>query len=469
MSESLYTSDNREVHVRNGRWGVAVMAGAAAVWMAVPAHGQELSLAEALRRAESDGYANRMAGGATAVQSARQLEALQGVLPALRVEGGFARTTDPIGAFGVALRQRRIGPADFDPARLNHPDAVSNYTGAVVLEQPVFNADAHLGRAAAGRAAAAARGAETWTRVETRVNVIRAYYGAVLAREQVATLESALRAAREHVRRAESLVANGLATRSDALLASVQAGELEAQLIEARGRADLAGSQLAVLLGSTVGGDFVLPARLPGTAAIRDLPVGVAEAFEERGDVTAAQHARSAASLDVRRARSQALPRVNAMARYDWHSAARPFGGDENWSVGVMVTWAPFTSAAQLADMQATRGRAVSAQAGAEAALAQARLEAEQSATDWNVAVERLRIAEVAVEQSAEAHRIVSRKYDGGLATVVELLGAAAVETGSALKLSHARYHAIATAADRLRALGHDPAVLSLLDGMIDG
>ncbi|HSJ05199.1 MAG TPA: TolC family protein, partial [Longimicrobiales bacterium] len=449
----------------NGWWGVAVAVGAVLL-MAAPVHGQGLTLAEALRRAESDGYANRMAAGATAAQSARQLEALQGVLPAMRVEGGFARTTDPIGAFGVALRQRRIGPADFDPARLNHPDAVSNYMGAVVLEQPVFNADALLGRAAAGRAAAAARGAETWTRVETRVNVIRAYYGAVLAREQVATLESALRAAREHVRRAESLVANGLATRSDALLASVQAGELEAQLIEARGRADLAGSQLAVLLGSPGGEALVLPARLPGAAAIRELPVGVAPVLEERGDVTAAQHARSAATLDVRRAQSQALPRVNAMARYDWNSAARPFGGDENWSVGVMVTWSPFTSAAQLADMQATRGRAVSAQAGAEAALAQARLEAERSGTDWNVAVERLRIAGIAVEQSAEAHRIVSRKYDGGLATVVELLGAAAVETESALKDSHARYHAIATAADRLRALGHDPAVLSLLDGM---
>jgi outer membrane protein TolC len=63
----------------------------------------------------------------------------------------------------------------------------------------------------------------------------------------------------------------------------------------------------------------------------------------------------------------------------------------------------------------------------------------------------------------------VSRKYDGGLATVVELLGAAAVETQSALRLSHARYQAITTAAERLRALGHDPAAVSLLDGMSEG
>jgi outer membrane protein len=448
----------------------AVLA-AAALFGAVPrpAHGQELTLAEALRRAERDAYANRIAAGESDVGAAGQLAALQGVLPNVRLEGGYARTTDPIGAFGVALRQRRIGPTDFDPARLNYPDATTNYGGALVLEQPLFNADAHLGRAAAGRAAAAARSSETWTRVDTRVDVIRAYYGIVLAREQVVTLESAVRVAQEHVRRAESLVANGLATRSDALLASVQAGELDAQLIEARGRADMALAQLAVLLGSPAEVLAPLPQRLPGSEAIRRLPVDVPVAVERRGDVAAAQLGESAAALDVRRSRSQALPRLNALARYDWNSASRPFEGDENWTVGLLVSWAPFTSAAQLADMQTARGRAESARAGAAAALAQARLEAEQTATDWAVALERMRIAGIAVEQSTEAHRIVSRKYDGGLATVVELLGAAAVETQSALRLSHARYQAITTAAERLRALGHDPAAVSLLDGMSEG
>jgi hypothetical protein len=170
------------------------------------------------------------------------------------------------------------------------------------------------------------------------VDVIRAYYGIVLAREQVVTLESAVRVAQEHVRRAESLVANGLATRSDALLASVQAGELDAQLIEARGRADMALAQLAVLLGSPAEVLAPLPQRLPGSEAIRRLPVDVPVAVERRGDVAAAQLGESAAALDVRRSRSQALPRLNALARYDWNSASRPFEGDENWTVGLLVS-----------------------------------------------------------------------------------------------------------------------------------
>jgi hypothetical protein len=51
-----------------------------------PAHGQELTLAEALRRAERDAYANRIAAGESDVGAAGQLAALQGVLPNVRLE-----------------------------------------------------------------------------------------------------------------------------------------------------------------------------------------------------------------------------------------------------------------------------------------------------------------------------------------------------------------------------------------------
>jgi outer membrane protein TolC len=77
------------------------------------------------------------------------------------------------------------------------------------------------------------------------------------------------------------------------------------------------------------------------------------------------------------------------------------------------------------------------------------------------VALERLRIADDAVEQSAEAHRIVTRKYEGGLADVVELLGASATETEARLRQSHARWNAIVSAAEQLQSAGRNPALLA--------
>lgn len=424
-----------------------------------------LRLEEALRRADDAAYANRIAAGRADAQEAQTLATYRGVLPSVRMEAGWVRTTDPIGAFGTTLRQRSITQADFDPTRLNDPSPIANWGGALIVEQPLFNADAHLGRAAASKAAAAADASVVWTRAETRLEVVRAYYGAVLAAEKVATLEAAVRAAQAHVKQARTMVETGFATRSDALLAEVKAGEVEADLASARGDADLARRGLSVLLGAADEVDFTLPARLPDPEAVRRLAhADVPVAEQSRGDVAAAREGLAAARADVRRAKSLYVPRVNAFARLDWNSDARPYAGEENWTAGVMLSWSPFAGASEISEIRAAAGRERAARAGAEAARAQAKLEVETAETRRRVAQQRLDIAERATRQSIEAHRIVERKYEGGLATVAELLDAAAVETQSGLGRSAAIYAAIVAEAERRHAAGLDLAALAMLD-----
>jgi outer membrane protein TolC len=328
----------------------------------------------------------------------------------------------------------------------------------------LLNADAHLGRRAAGRAADAAVMQASWTRSGTRLDVIRAYYGAVLAAERERTLAAAHRAAEQHVAAAEAMERQGLVTRSDALLARVKAGELEAQLLEAKGEATLSTRSLALLLGTP--GDVTLrvPEALPGAGTVRRLLSGetpAAAAAGGREDVRAAERWLGAARLDVQRATSLHLPRLNAFARYDWNSAASPFQGDENWTLGVMASWTVFGGASEWAEKQAAGGRVATARAQAEAALAQAELELAQTEIARQTALLRLEVMERGAEQSAEAHRIVARRYAGGLASVVELLEASAVETQSALALSHARYTGIVVEGERRRAAGQDPASLA--------
>ena len=429
----------------------------------------QLSLGEAFRQADRSAYVNRIAAGGTAAQSAQTLAPLKGILPSLRVEAGYVRTTDPIGAFGSTLRQRTISQANFDPQRLNYPGAIGNYQSGIVLEQPLFNADAWTGRRAAVRAAGASRAQEEWTRLATRVDVVRAYYGAVLASERARTLETAARAAHAHVAQAEAMVRQGLVTKSDALLASVRAGEVDVQLAEAHGNAAMALRQLAVLMGRDGGElppDLAAPTRLPSSERIRTAVASDTSAAvpAPRADVRAAAEGLAAARADVQRARAAYLPRVNSFIRYDWNSPDRPYADDKSWTAGVMASWSPFAGASELADLQATAGRAQTARAQADAARANARLEVEQTRSALIVALTRLTIAERAASQSAEAHRIVGRKYEGGIATVVELLDAQAVATQSALALSHARWSAIVAGAERLRALGRDPAGLQSLD-----
>ena len=461
-----YISHMRSVPTGPPLIASALLAGALALSAPVAAQ-QPLGLREALARADRHAYAIRAAAGETRARAGQADASRRAFLPTLRLENHWSRTNDPLGAFGFLLRQRTVTPEAFAPDRLNRPDPISNFGAAIVLEQPILNVDAAFGRRAAVRAREAGVAAEAWTRTTIRTDVLRAYYGAVLAQAQAATLDSAHRAAEAHVRQAESLVRNGLATRSDALLAAVRSGEIAARLASARADAVLARRRLALAMGTPADTAFALPDSLPAAAAVRNAAARVAQepgSPSDRADVRAAGLARAAAEADARRATAALIPRLNSFGRLDWNSGSTPYGGDEAWTIGVAVTWTPFSGGSELAERKAAAGRREAAVAMAEAAEARAALDASEAEEAVRAALERLDIAERAVLQSAEAHRIVTRKYAGGIATVVELFDAVAAETGSRLAFEQGRFDVVAAVASRRQARGLDLSPLEELD-----
>ncbi|HWA57690.1 MAG TPA: TolC family protein, partial [Gemmatimonadales bacterium] len=323
---------------RRAGWWVALLAAAA-----TPVAAQELTVGEALRRAEQSGWANRIATAQADAAAGQALAPYRGILPSVRLEGGYVATTDPLGAFGFTLRQRAVTPVAFEPARLNDPDATHNVTAGVVVEQPLVNADVWLGRKAAASARDAARASADWTRAGTAVEVIRGYWGAVLARAQVATLLVADSAAAAHRRQADALVRQGLATASDAMLAGVKAGEIHARLLSAESQARIAHAALAVMLGTPGDTLFTLPDSIPLPAEERP-----DSGTRTRADVLAATRARQAAEADARRATLVYLPRVNGFGRVDWNTRDTPFGGKSAWTLGVMLSWSPFSGGSEL-------------------------------------------------------------------------------------------------------------------------
>lgn len=457
--------------------------------------GAPITLRDALQEADRHAFANRMASASASADNARARQPLKGILPSARIEAGVVRTTDPIGAFGTTLRQRLVSPEAFDPARLNNPAAVTNVTGGLVLEMPLVNGDAWTGWRAARAAADATRAASEWTSVTTRVHVVRAYYGAVLAAEKAEMLAQAERAAMAGVKQVQSMVQQGLVTKADALQASVRAADVTAQLLTARLEAETARQQLGVFLGRADGSAPHLPAQLPEDApvralAVRDTSRGAADAASsepatgrteedassskpatginaviERADIRAATAGVAAAQADRLRAGTTLLPRVNGFARYDWNDPTALYAGRKNWAVGVMASWSLFGGGSELSDLAGANARAESARAGQQAAIAQGQIEADAARRTIAVALQRLDLAEQAAVQSREAHRLVDKRYAGGLATVAELLAAETAATGAGLAHAAARYALIDALATYRRAIGADPAELTALEG----
>lgn len=442
---------------------LTVAAALACVPASAPAQG--LDLRHALDRTDSLAYANRIARGSADARHALALAPLHGILPSVRFDAGYTQTTDPIGAFGTTLRQRDATPASFDPHALNFPAAARDYAGAVEVQQPIFNADAWVGRRAALLAGQSADADAQWTRLSVRADVVRAYFGAAVAMAQLAALDSAVASAHAHVRAAQSMERNGLVTHSDVLLASVRANDLDAQLAAAIGGAQMARRRLAALVAMP-GQIADVPAHVPTAAALRaeTAPDTLNGSVAARADLRAATLGAESARADARRARAAYLPRLNAFGRYDWHALSHPYDGLPSWTAGLMLSWTPFTGGAQLSDARKADAQRVTAAAQADAAHAQAELDDAQTRVDLVVALQRMTLAELSAAQAAEAHRIVTRKYEGGLATIVELLDAAADDARTAVELSAARYAVIAADAARRQALGRDPGSLAILD-----
>lgn len=433
---------------------LALLSGLLVLLPPLGAQSPTLSLREALGRATSDAYSNRVAGSLHEAARARAAATGRGVLPSVRGELGAIRTDDPLGAFGFLLRQRAVTPAAFDPAGLNRPAARTDVGTAVIGEIPLLNLDAWSGRRAALRAAEAEGARADWTAATVQLEVVQGYLGAVLARERAAVLAAAVAAAHAHLRQAESALRNGVVTPSDVLLAQVRLGDLETQQRSADLEAWVARRRLALLLGAPGDSAFALPGILPDVpddGLVADLPT-----IERRGDVQAASLDAAAATAAATSRGAALLPRVNAFGRYEWHDPTAPLGGRPMWTVGVMASWSPFSGGAELAARREARASADAARTGREALEAGARLEA--VAAERALAVARLAVASTTrgAAQAVEAHRIVARKYEGGLATVAELLDAQATALGADLAASRARHDLLLALATLRHVRGAD-------------
>lgn len=452
-----------------------------------PSEPVPLKLDAVLREADATAYANRGAQAGAKLARANLSMPLKGMLPSARLEAGAVRTTDPIGTFGTLLRQRRVTASAFQPEALNYPSSIDNLTGAAVLEVPVFNADALEGYRAAVRVADAAEARAQWATLATRLMVIRAYYGAVLAREQQQALTTALAAGNAMTRQIEQMLKEGLVTHSDLLQMQVRTNSIRAQLLAANAGTLSAREQLGVLLGRDAGvpapSDYDLPDELPPDSIIKPLAVELSSSHPnqarwaresalsttvsrvERDDLRATKLEVAAAQIDNRRANTTLLPRLNGVMRYDWNSSSGFYTGRPSFTAGIMASWSLFGGASEIADIQATRARLAAAKTINSAAIATAQLEADTSARHLHVAIAQLDLATQSLAQSKEAFRLVQRRYAGGLATVAELLAAEATETNASLAQAAARYALIDAIAHYRLVLGVDPGgIASQLD-----
>ena len=256
--------------------------------------------------------------------------------------------------------------------------------------------------------------------------VVDSYYGLLLAGKQLEVAEQAAKTAQSIMDRSQVRFDSGLVVESDLLTAKVRMASRQQELIRARNNLDLARAQLSTAMGVPMDSLFQ-PAE---ALAERALPVPVLQEIEKqalanRPDLKRIQSQEAAQQQSVAMAKSSFGPRVNAFAGWEMDNPTFVAGGGgNNWLGGVEVQFDIFEGGAKRAEL--SRQRALADRVGAmkQAATDAVRLEVRRAYYDVDASRQQLEVARAAIAQAQESLRINQDRYDGGLTTITDLLGA---------------------------------------------
>jgi outer membrane protein len=388
---------------------------------------EPLTLPQAVKIALEKNPLRKVALADTKVASADIRQARSVFLPRLTFSETATRGNDPVYVFGSELRQQRFTSADFALNKLNTPTPIGNFSTRFAGTWNLFDSFANwhgMNRAKQMNEAAGHQLGRTEQQIVYRV--VDSYYGVLLAAKQLEVAEQAAKTSQSIMDRSQARFDSGLVVESDLLTAKVRMAGRQQELIRARNNLDLARAQLSTAMGVPVDTVFQ-PVEALGE---RTLPVPVLEEVEKqaltnRPDLKRIHSEEAAQQQSVAMAKSAFGPRVNAFA--GWEMDDPTFvagGGGNNWLGGVEVQFDLFQGGAKRAELSRERALEERVTAMKQVATDGVRLEVRRAYYNLDSARQEVEVARAAIAQAQESLRINQDRYEGGLTTITDLLGA---------------------------------------------
>lgn len=395
------------------RWSLAQSAGPG-----------ELTLSRAVEIALSGNPLIHATQAGRELAGAKVEEALAGRLPLLQFQETFTNSNNPVFVFGSTLEQARFGSQDFQLHSLNNPDPLSNFRTAISLRQPLYNqrqistaiAQARLGSEQAERQ-------NEFIGQSMRFEVIRAYYGILVAQARKGVAEEAVKMGEADEKSIRARFEKGMVVQSDLLAVQVQLAEYRQQKIQAEGDVAVAYADLNTVLGLPIDTSHTVTSLL--TKKDFEFPEQeewIRYALLQRPDYVQASLALQSSKERVHGTRGQFFPKLDLFATYG-ASGRNLTSGSSDYAISTSLTFNLFDPGRKARLKQAQAAEAI---AGAERVrLAnQIRLEVVRSYRQYLSAHDRQEVASRAVGEATETLRIILDRYHAGLTTITEVLRA---------------------------------------------
>jgi outer membrane protein TolC len=376
-----------------------------------------LTVADAIRAAWTHD-ARLQASSAQATSAARGAEAADWALgPTLVLGAQGTVTSQPSRTFGLLLDQGKITAADFEPARLNTPEAHGSLGLSAVIEQPLIDAALWAARRRAHAAAQSEEAGRAAMQRQVALDAVRAYFSVRAAEEALAYADEALRTARDTETFVKARVAQDVLLQSEGSRSTAYRAQAEAERAAAVRQLAQARTGFTLLVGEQPpAGSLVTPLVPPDTP--------VAATVEERPELRAARAGLDAQTAATDESHGRLWPTLLFQGGVATERGAS-FDGN-TWGMAFLVLrWRGSVADFKTADAaDSARAAADARRIGQERALAAELEEARASVAASSAGLEAARTAVSASEQARDQRQARHRQ---GLIPLTELLDA---ETG---------------------------------------
>ena len=361
---------------------------------------------------------------------AQLTQARSGFFPQVFISEAFNHTNNPMWAFGTKLNQEVISQADFNPDKLNDPDAINNFTTAVTMDWTLFDpVRTWFPWQQSRQNLKASEYMLDRTRQEVIARTITAYTGVLLAEEHLNVVRQSLNTALSHLKLVRDRYENGFIVKSDFLRMQVRVGELEQHLIESESNSEIARVNLTATMGLPVERRFDLTSSFYQESDNHKWEIQgsvekwVETALSHRPDLETLRYQEKIAEKEIQKSKFAHLPSIHIIGNYEMNS--ENFNDmAENYTLGAVAQLNLFSGnrlGAGTKEAKAALARVKTLITAMENSI---HVEIRQAFYQTQSAGKRIQVAKTAVIQADEGLRIAKNRYENGLLTLVELLDA---------------------------------------------
>lgn len=387
----------------------------------------------------------------TNVSRYRLNQAESNFLPKINLSETFINTNEPGAAAFSKISQGKFNNSYM--AQMADPDTVKNFETKLEIIQPIMmNGKVYFGSKQAKEMYNASLLVYDSVKQELLYNLVKAYYGKVLAEKGLEVTENSLIRTKKYRDMAEDFYKNGLIVKSDLLISEARVNLSESYLAESKKQVEIANSFLERLLDlneaiSVIWSDIKINVD-------KTVDEYIAIAMDNRKDLKAMESYAKVYEYENRKSKMNFLPEIVAFANYKMNDS-RLFGDSGNgFTIGAMLNFNLFSGFGDKSKVSETKSSYIAFNYKLIDKRNEIKTEVKDAYYSIIASEKKVESNKKALEATRVALRITENRFKEGLAKITDLLDREFDVKNAELGLYNAEYELIESKARLYKTIG---------------